>query len=84
MKPGSASALVDSGLYRLTCNPMYLGFLLALLGWAVFLSHILALLLLPAFILYMNRFPIALEERALAPPFDQPFVAYKARVRRWL
>ena len=38
---------------------MYLGFLLIFLGWAAFLSNVLALVLLPAFILYMNRFQIS-------------------------
>lgn len=83
-KPGSSFVLVDSGIYRLTRNPMYLGFFLGLLGWAVFLSNIVAFLLLPAFIIYMNRFQIEPEEKALAVTFGQPFVAYKARVRRWL
>jgi hypothetical protein len=39
MKPDSTSSLVVSGIYRLTRNPMYLGFLLVLLGWAIFLSN---------------------------------------------
>src|SRR5215471_7736776 len=39
MKPDSTSALVVSGIYRYTRNPMYLGFLLILLGWATFLSN---------------------------------------------
>ena len=84
MKPGSASVLVDGGIYRLTRNPMYLGFLVVLLGWAIFLSNIVAFLLLPAFVCYMNRFQIEPEERALAALFGQSFVAYKTRVRRWL
>lgn len=84
MKPGSASALVDGGIYRLTRNPMYLGFLVVLLGWAIFLSNFVAFLLLPAFILYMNRFQIEPEEKVLAALFGQSFVAYKIRVRRWL
>lgn len=84
MKPGSSSVLVDSGVYRLTRNPMYLGFLLVLLGWGIFLSNIFAILLLPAFILYMNRFQIEPEEKALAAAFGQRFVAYKTTVRRWL
>jgi protein-S-isoprenylcysteine O-methyltransferase Ste14 len=84
MKPGSASVLVDRGIYRLTRNPMYLGFLLGLVGWAVFLSNMIAFLLLPAFICYMNRFQIEPEERALVALFGQTFVAYKSRVRRWL
>ena len=84
MKPELSSSLVASGIYGLTRNPMYLGFLLVLLGWAVFLSSVLAFLFLPAFILYMNRFQIDPEERALAALFGQEFTAYKARARRWL
>ncbi len=84
MKPDSTSSLVVSGIYRLTRNPMYLGFLLVLLGWAIFLSNALAFLFLPAFIFYMNRFQIGPEEKALNSLFGQQFVAYTGRVRRWL
>jgi protein-S-isoprenylcysteine O-methyltransferase Ste14 len=84
MQPQSSSSLVVSGIYRRTRNPMYLGVLLVLLGWAIFLSNVLAFLLLPAFILYMDRFQIDPEERALASLFGQDFVAYKSRVRRWI
>lgn len=84
MRPEAASALVSSGIYRRTRNPMYLGFLLVLSGWAVFLSNILAFLALPAFVLYMNRFQIEPEEKALAATFGPQFVAYKNQVRRWL
>ena len=84
MTPESSSSLVVSGIYKLTRNPMYLGFLLALLGWTIFLSNVPALLCLPAFILYMNRFQIAPEERALAALFGQAFAAYKEKTRRWL
>ena len=84
MKPESSTVLVDSGIYRLTRNPMYLGFLVVLLGWAIFLSNLVAFLLLPAFIFYMNRFQIEPEDKALVARFGQTFVAYKTRVRRWL
>lgn len=84
MKPDSTSSLVVSGIYRLTRNPMYLGFLLILLGWAMFLSNVLAFLFLPAFIFYMNRFQIEPEEKALTSLFGRQFVAYTSRVRRWL
>ena len=84
MKPDTASSLVAEGIYRLTRNPMYLGFLVALLGWAVFLSSIPAFLVLPAFVLYMNRFQIEPEERALAARFGESFTQYEASVRRWL
>jgi protein-S-isoprenylcysteine O-methyltransferase Ste14 len=84
MKPDSTSSLVMSGIYRLTRNPMYLGFLLVLLGWATFLSNALAFLFLPVFIFYMNRFQIEPEEKALRSLFGQQFVAYTSQVRRWL
>ena len=63
---------------------MYLGFVVALTGWGLYVSNILALLLLPVFILYMNRFQIEPEERALTALFGQEFVAYSSRVHRWL
>jgi protein-S-isoprenylcysteine O-methyltransferase Ste14 len=63
---------------------MYLGLLLLLLAWAVFLSNPLALLLVPVFVLYINRFQIEPEERALSSLFGGEYAAYRKRVRRWL
>jgi len=84
MKPAATSSLVVSGVYAFTRNPMYLGFLLLLAGWAIFLSNAIAFVFLPLFVFYMNRFQIEPEERALAAKFGQEFIAYKSRVRRWL
>ena len=84
MAPGSASRLMRSGLYAVTRNPMYLGLFGLLLGWGIFLANPAALLPLAAFILYMNRFQILPEERALAERFGEEFLAYRSQVRRWL
>lgn len=84
MRPHKASALVTSGVYRLTRNPMYVGLLLILVAWAVFLSSGWALLGPLAFVLYMNRFQIGPEERVLQGLFGPEFTAYRQRVRRWL
>lgn len=84
MKPDTSSALVVSSIYRLTRNPMYLGILLLLIGWGIFLSNALAFLVLPGFILYMNRFQIEPEERALTRLFGHAFVTYRSQVRRWI
>jgi protein-S-isoprenylcysteine O-methyltransferase Ste14 len=84
MKPNSTFSLVTGGIYGVSRNPMYLGFLLVLLGWAAFLSNALAFLVVPAFVLYMNRFQITPEERSLSAKFDAEFSAYRAKVRRWL
>lgn len=82
--PGKATALVCSGPYRYTRNPMYAGLLLVLVAWAAFLGAPLALAGPAAFMLYINRFQIAPEERALQWLFGNDYLAYKARVRRWL
>jgi protein-S-isoprenylcysteine O-methyltransferase Ste14 len=84
MQPAATSSMVTSGVYRVSRNPMYVGLLLALAGWAVFLSHALPFLFLPAFVLYMNRFQIAPEERALSAKFGDEYEAYERAVRRWL
>jgi protein-S-isoprenylcysteine O-methyltransferase Ste14 len=83
LKPEKAQALVTTGIYQVSRNPMYLGFLLALLGWAIYLSNFAAALLLPAFVLYMNRFQIGPEERILSGKFGSSFDSYMKRVRRW-
>lgn len=84
MAPQESTALVTRGIYRFTRNPMYLGFLLALLGWGIWLSSLPALLLVAGYVLYMNRFQIKPEERFLAQAFGAPYLQYKQQVRRWL
>lgn len=84
LKPDSASALVTGGIYRFTRNPMYLGLATLLLAWAIYLGNLAALAGVPLFILYMNRFQIAPEERALEARFGAEYRLYRARVRRWL
>lgn len=83
-KPTSSSSLVATGIYRWTRNPMYLGFLLILVGWALWLGNFLSLVVLPAFVFYMNRFQIAAEERALESLFGEQFTRYQSQVRRWI
>jgi protein-S-isoprenylcysteine O-methyltransferase Ste14 len=83
-KPQSSSSLVTWGIYAITRNPMYLGGLVILSGWAIFLSNALSFLFLPAYVLYINRFQIRPEECALTGLFGQEYVAYQGRVRRWL
>ena len=84
IKASSASSLVTGGIYRYTRNPMYVGMLLTILGWAAYLSNPLTLLFAPAFVLYMNRFQIKPEERVLTTLFGAPYAAYTGRVRRWI
>jgi protein-S-isoprenylcysteine O-methyltransferase Ste14 len=83
-KPQETSALVTSGVYRMSRNPMYLGLLLVLLGLAVLLSSAWSLAGPVAFVLYISRFQILPEERVLLAKFGEAYAGYKSRVRRWL
>lgn len=84
LKPDTATHLVVAGPHRFSRNPMYVGQTLLLAAWALWLAHALAPLAAVAFVLYVTRFQILPEERALAAGFGDDRRAYRARVRRWL
>ena len=84
LTPGASTAIVTGGIYRMSRNPMYLGFLLVLAGWVVWLSNAGAALVLPAFVTYLTRYQIEPEERALLAKFGSQYAEYMTRVRRWL
>lgn len=83
-KPQASSSLVTSGIYRFTRNPMYLGFLLILTGWAAAIPNVVAVLALLPFVLYLNQFQIKPEEKALMLIFGDQFRSYCSIVRRWI
>ena len=84
MTPVQTTSLVTSGVYSLSRNPIYLGMLLVMLGWAVLLASPAALAVSGVFVLYIDRFQIGPEERALSAILGQEYVEYLAHVRRWL
>lgn len=83
-QPEKATSVVQSGIYKYTRNPMYIGFFLILSAWAIGLSHFLPWFLIPAFVLYMNRFQIKPEEHTLTKIFGGEYKAYCHKVRRWI
>ncbi len=84
IKPEQASALVTSGIYRVTRNPMYLGFALALFAWAIFLNNLNTVGLVVAFIIFLTYLQIIPEERILTKVFGDEFIKYQQQVRRWI
>ena len=82
--PQKATFLVTTGVYQFTRNPMYLGFFLFLVSWAVYLSSLVSLVMPVFYVLYMNKFQIIPEEKILNSIFGEEFDVYKKRVRRWL
>lgn len=83
-RPEKASALVRGGTFRLSRNPMYLAMALALLGWAAQLGRAWLVLGPVGFVLYITRFQILPEERALAEKFGLAYEEYRRTTRRWL
>jgi protein-S-isoprenylcysteine O-methyltransferase Ste14 len=84
MRPHKARKLVTGGVYAWTRNPMYLGWIPILAGWAIYLRHPLTLLVVPLFVAYLTRFQIIPEERVLRQRFGAGFDAYAGKVRRWI
>lgn len=82
--PIKAKTLVQEGIYQYTRNPMYLGMVLMLFGWGIYLGSAIALLLIVGFVFYIQIFQINSEEKALLTLFPREFSAYKQRVRRWI
>jgi protein-S-isoprenylcysteine O-methyltransferase Ste14 len=79
-----SAALVTDGVYRISRHPMYLGFVLILLGLAILLGSLTPFFIVPIFAVVMDRVFIAAEERMLAEKFGQSWLDYKAEVRRWV
>ncbi|MDP9618021.1 MULTISPECIES: isoprenylcysteine carboxylmethyltransferase family protein [Stenotrophomonas] len=84
LRPAASSVLVTHGVYRYTRNPMYLGQATVLAGAMLYLQNLAALLAVPLFVLYINRWQIVPEERALSARFPEAYAAFRQRVRRWL
>lgn len=83
-QPEKASSFVNSGIYHFTRNPMYLGLLTGLIGILFYFANPINILLVTGFVLYMNRFQIIPEERAMGKKFGDDFLDYKKSVRRWI
>jgi protein-S-isoprenylcysteine O-methyltransferase Ste14 len=79
-----STALVLSGPYKFTRNPMYLGMAGILLGAAVFMGSITPFVVIPGFMALITERFILGEEAKLEAAFGRDYLDYKARVRRWL
>ena len=77
-------ALITSGAYRFTRNPMYLGLVIVMLGLALWLGSWPMLLAPLAFFATVNFVHIPFEEAKMRRQFGETFEAYARRVRRWI
>jgi len=78
------TALVTSGPYRFSRNPIYTGMILLLLGVGVMVDSAWILAMAVPFALVIRYGVIAREERYLEAKFGEPYRAYRAEIRRWI
>jgi len=84
LQPNRASRLVVSGAYHLSRNPMYLGMVLWLSGWAWLLGSPIGLLAVWLFARVLVIVQIGPEEIALRDRFGESYVEYCQGVNRWI
>ncbi|MEM0909446.1 MAG: isoprenylcysteine carboxylmethyltransferase family protein [Pseudomonadota bacterium] len=80
----STSHLVTEGIYAYTRNPMYVGIVIVLIAWGLWLGSLLSLVVIPVFMFSIQHFQIIKEEQALTDLFGQEYKEYQKSVRRWL
>ena len=81
---GSSKQVVTSGIYRFTRNPIYLGFLLMVIGLPLNSGLYWGIVMAPLYVFIMNRLIIQHEEAYLKKKFGKAYTGYTSRVRRWL
>jgi protein-S-isoprenylcysteine O-methyltransferase Ste14 len=77
-------SIVESGPYRFTRNPIYLGMFLVVIGLAIAFDTLWVLLMLVPFALVIRYGVVAREEAYLERKFGDVYRGYRSRVRRWL
>ena len=84
LDPSKASSLVTDGVFRVTRNPMYLGMVLLLIGWGVWLGSASPWLVPPLFVIAVTVVQIIPEEQALRRRFGEQYLSYQRKVSRWI
>jgi len=78
------TTLAFGGPYKITRNPMYLGFVLLVLGSGLVMNSIWLILMAAPVVFLLRNAVILKEERYLERKFGAAYLEYKARVRRWI
>ena len=78
------SSIVNTGVFKYTRNPMYLGMIFILLSVALKFNIYGGLIVILIFFSFITKFQILPEEKAMEKLFGQEFKNYKKTTRRWL
>ncbi|HET8865701.1 MAG TPA: isoprenylcysteine carboxylmethyltransferase family protein [Gracilimonas sp.] len=83
-RPENTKEFVQSGVYKFSRNPMYLGLLIVLISPVFYWGNLFTIVVLLLFIWYMNEFQIKPEEEIMEQKFRDEFLEYRKEVRRWV
>ncbi len=78
------SSMVQTGIYKRSRNPIYLGDVLILAGLILRFDAVLSLVLIPIFVWLLERRFIIPEEDRLRRTFRADFARYERKTRRWI
>ena len=81
---GQPTHLVTSGPFRFSRNPMYLSYVVIVLGCAVYTGVLAAFVAPTLYFLYLQYKVVLQEEQKLSDIFPTEYSAYSRTVRRWL
>jgi len=85
VKPfAKSTALIVTGVFRISRHPMYLGMCLILLGIGILMGTVTPMIVIPIFCVLMERIFIQTEEAMLAEQFGEQWTTYKTKVRKWI
>ena len=82
LMPEESTALVTTGIFKFSRNPMYLSLLNLLIAFSIYLGSFLGLIIIPLFVVYINLFQIKPEEKAMLKLYGKEFENYCSNVRR--
>ncbi|MDV2976199.1 MULTISPECIES: methyltransferase family protein [Glutamicibacter] len=83
-RPENSTALVTTGLFARTRNPMYLGMVAVSTSYAMWRGSLLGLVPSVALACWLDQFQIPAEEDALAQKYGQAYWQYQRAVPRWI
>ena len=79
-----ADALITSGIFKRSRNPIYLADSLILAGMILYWDAVLSLPLIPIFVWWIEKHFILSEEKRLRRNFRADYARYEKQTRRWL
>lgn len=79
-----SNTIVTVSVYSYTRNPIYLSMIIVLIAFALYFNSLWSIIVIPFFILIIQKGVIEREEKYLEKKFGDEYLNYKKRVRRWI